>query len=555
MTALRSLKRYAALVTPALALASLLVAAAAAAAGGLDPTFDGDGKVVTDVAALDYAEDVAIQPDGKIVVAGRTGAGSGWNFLLLRYDVDGSPDPTFGGGDGVVVTDFGASDAGNSVAVQADGRIVVAGTTSAGGWSANFAVARYNVDGTLDTSFDGDGLVVTDIGGSDGASTVLVLPDGKIVAVGTTRSFSSPSQVAIVRYDVDGSLDNTFDGDGWAVSSGAAGTYDATLDNGGRIVVVGIVEVAAAGGLVNVDVAILRYDAAGAPDASFGSAGVVTLDLGGADYGKAVVTQVGGEVVVAGHRQTSSSVETAFIRLAADGTLDATFDGDGIMLGGGLVPVDLTMQADGKIVVAGILGGDLAVARYAADGSLDPTFDGDGVAVIDFGFVDYATAAAVDAVGRILAAGGSSSSGSSSSTSFSDVAMVRFLPDVVDADSDGVPDASDNCPATANAGQADVDSDGVGDACDPTDDRTAAGQLADLIAQLQSAPLGPGNSFLTKLQAVAASIGAGDTQGACNQLAAFENEVHAQTGKKLTQAEANALLVEVAAIKTKVGCP
>lgn len=123
-----------------------------------------------------------------------------------------------------------------------------------------------------------------------------------------------------------------------------------------------------------------------------------------------------------------------------------------------------------------------------------------------------------------------------------------------DADGDGLTNSLDNCPTVANPSQADLDHDGLGDTCDPTDNRTAEQQLADLIAQLQTTATGAGNSYLAKLQAIGASVGTGDTQKACNQLAAFENEVRAQTGKKLTESEAQALLAEAAAIKTKAGC-
>lgn len=123
-----------------------------------------------------------------------------------------------------------------------------------------------------------------------------------------------------------------------------------------------------------------------------------------------------------------------------------------------------------------------------------------------------------------------------------------------DPDADGLNNTGDNCPTVANPAQKDIDADGIGDACDPTDDRTAAQQLADLITQLQTAPAGPGNSYMAKLQGIADSVAEGDTKGACSRLNAFENEVRAQTGKKLTQSDAAALLGESAAIKTKAGC-
>ena len=124
-----------------------------------------------------------------------------------------------------------------------------------------------------------------------------------------------------------------------------------------------------------------------------------------------------------------------------------------------------------------------------------------------------------------------------------------------DDDNDGVVDVADNCPTVFNPSQTDTDADGLGDACDPVDNRTPEQQIAALIAQLQAAPAGAGGSYLAKLEAISDSVGAGNTQGACNQLAAFENEVRAQTGKKVTETEASALLAGAAALRARLGCP
>src|SRR4051794_23755500 len=169
------------------------------APGDLDVSFSGDGKQTTDFGGSDAATSVAVQTDGKIVVAGS----SGGNFALARYGADGTLDASFSG-DGLVTTDLGGTDAGQDVAIQADGKIVVAG--SSGG---SFAVARYTAAGGLDTSFSGDGLQTTDFGAAAGGTAVAIQADGRIVVGG-----SSGGDFALARYDAQGGLDSSFSGDG-----------------------------------------------------------------------------------------------------------------------------------------------------------------------------------------------------------------------------------------------------------------------------------------------------------------------------------------------------
>lgn len=201
-------------VIPSIVVLVLLTAvpSAGAQAGSLDTAFSGDGKATTNVTSgFDSAYGVAIQPvDAKIVAAGEV-AGSGGRFGLVRYDTDGSLDAGFGG-DGRVTTNFTSRyDAAGDVVVQGDGRIVAAGI--AGGSGSQFALARYNSDGSLDATFGGDGKVTTNFtAGSDFAFGVLVQPDGKIVAAG--RAGGSGGRIAVARYETDGDLDPTFDGDG-----------------------------------------------------------------------------------------------------------------------------------------------------------------------------------------------------------------------------------------------------------------------------------------------------------------------------------------------------
>ncbi len=209
--------------------------------GSLDTTFDGDGAVMTDFSgSVDYARAVLLQGDGKIILAGYTDGIGGYDFALARYNTDGSLDTSFDG-DGKVVNDLsGNSDYLQAAVLQADGKIVVGGSSD--GISIDFVLARYNTDGSLDTSFDGDGLLSTDIDGSFEQCTALVMqPDGKILAAGFTENPGNYN-FALVRYNPDGSLDPTFDGDG-KLESDLTGSNDRifgmALQPNGKIVVVG----------------------------------------------------------------------------------------------------------------------------------------------------------------------------------------------------------------------------------------------------------------------------------------------------------------------------
>ena len=195
------MKRHIHLATAAVALALItaaLPAAAAAAPGDLDPTFGSGGKVTTDVGGSDGAQAVAIQGDGKVVAAGLgnfAGPGTG-DFALARYNPDGSLDTSFGSG-GKVTTDFGGFDAASAVAIQPDGKIIAAGRSGSG----DFALARYNPDGSLDSSFGSGGKVTTDFGGFDSAFGVALQADGKIVAAGfQATSTQRGTDIAVARY-------------------------------------------------------------------------------------------------------------------------------------------------------------------------------------------------------------------------------------------------------------------------------------------------------------------------------------------------------------------
>ena len=385
---------------------------AGAAPDTLDPTFGGDGIVTTDFGGgNDVARGLALQADGKLVAAGATTDPLGASdFALARYQADGSLDPGFGTG-GRVVTDAsgdGGFDEANDLAVQPDGRIVVAGMAVVED-DLGFAIARYDASGALDPSFGGDGIVHVE-DGTDAASAVAVRPDGRIVVVGG----SGPGgDFELVQLLPDGSLDPAF-GDGGRVSTdfgGADNAQDVVVQPDGRLVVAGQVGPGATcchGGLA-------RYDADGSLDETFGDGGLVAF-ADEVQHLNAVTVQPDGRIVAAGGAHDVSPTDAAVVRLTAAGVPDPSFGGDGTVvtdLGG--TNDDLravAIDADGGIVAGGTradsqdaTGDDTAVVRYRADGSLDGTFGHGGVVLADAGGADHASDLLIDGEGRIVTAG------------------------------------------------------------------------------------------------------------------------------------------------------
>lgn len=260
--------------------------------GSLDPTFGTSGKVTTDFPGGGDANALAVQADGKLVAAGVTGG----DFALVRYNPDGSLDTSFGTG-GTVTTDFaGNVDIANALIVQADGKLVAAGSTEF--FAVDFAVARYNPDGTLDASFGTGGQAVTDLGGNDRAFA-LAVQDGKLVAGGLSFSFTGTNgDFGLVRYNPDGSLDGSF-GSGGKVTTDFRGL--GSFEEARALVVQGNRLVAAGNVGPFVDFGLARYRADGALDRSFGSGGKVTTDfVGQTDEAFGLAVQADGRLVAAG---------------------------------------------------------------------------------------------------------------------------------------------------------------------------------------------------------------------------------------------------------------
>lgn len=373
--------------TVILAVATVGTATALAAAGDLDLTFGTNGKVTTDMGSgyMEMVDDVVQQQGGKIVVVGRKWLDEATaETMLARYNADGSLDTSFDG-DGKFTTGLVGEDIGTStLALQQDGKVVVGGPV--GVFEAvtpdyHFELVRYDTDFSPDTGFDGDGKLTVDFdGGDDIIRSVGIQQDGKIVAVGQSQSAGDHS-FALNRYDSDGALDTDFGGDG-RVTTPFGSSYDAAysvkFQPGGKIVTLGVTTDGS-----DRNFALARYNSDGTLDTSFDVDGKQTTDLGSTDDSPgSLALQQDGKIVAVGG--------PALARYNIDGSLDTSFAGDG-KSALDLRLLDIALQQDGKLVVAGssreegtLYYSDFAVARLKADGSLDTSFHGDGIATTDF---------------------------------------------------------------------------------------------------------------------------------------------------------------------------
>jgi uncharacterized delta-60 repeat protein len=367
--------------------------------GALDAGFGTNGVVSTPIGCSAGTKAVAVQPDGKIVAVGYNYCGGDEptsTMAMVRHNSDGSLDSSFDV-DGIVMTPLGlyAGDEANAVAVQSDGKIVVAGTTD-----GDFVVIRYNMYGIWDNSFNGNGAVKTDFGDFDVISAMVLQPDGKILVAG-----NSGIQIALARYNSNGSLDTTFDTDGKLTMSIIAGKYSEAkaliLQPDGKILIAGSTYMMVPNPLnssVTISVsafAAVRYNSNGSLDTSFDTDGKVTTIFDSKNgNAMAMALQSNGKIVLVGSSIINSSqgfTSCAMVRYNSDGSLDSDFDTDGKM-----TPVINTtasflanqqvnavaIQSNEKIVVAGLsndnTGPHIIMARFNSNGSFDTSFNTTG---------------------------------------------------------------------------------------------------------------------------------------------------------------------------------
>ena len=360
--------------------------------GVVDTSFNGGPQLTAVGEGEAYAFAMAVQPDGKVVTVGRTSTpATGRDIAITRHLRDGTLDTSFGNG-GTVVTAIApglGADEARAVLIQPDGKIVVGGYSDASGTDMDFLVVRYNADGTLDTTFGDGGKTVTNIGdGTDIVFTLARQPDGKIVAGGSAAFSQTTGQdFALIRYNTDGSLDAGF-GVGGKVTT-AINTFGASeliyaivlqpIDGETRIVAVG-----GEGTFI-----AARYTSTGLLDAGFGDGGKIRAlfpsNIGSAE---SVTLTEDNKIVIAGH----IGHEFSLVQLKTDGSLDTEFGTEGrVVTPVSSINWDeataVVRQADGKLLVGGWVyegsgtNPNFAVLRYNADGTNDTTFGTGGQAI------------------------------------------------------------------------------------------------------------------------------------------------------------------------------
>ncbi len=334
------------------------------ASGAFDTAFDGDGFVLSSL--IRSPRVVAVQTNGKILAGGFLDfGGTASNTGFVRLNGDGSPDTTLNGS-GQVSTTIGTGFNPTSINVQPDGKIIVAGTTALTSSTQDFGILRYNADGTLDTTFGTGGRVATDISGTDAAFHSAVQPDGKLVVVGhSTDVLSNIRSATLVRYNADGSLDTAFGSGGKVIRASGTNTLalKVAVQTDGKIIIVGS------------GIPPLRFNPNGTPEATFQGADVFLYT--------GLAIQPNGKIVVSGGAGVGGgNYNFSVLRYNSDGLLDATFAGGRVVTAAaGSVAEDVLIQPDGKIVAGGtsyLDNSHIVLARYIGDAASRSRFDFDG---------------------------------------------------------------------------------------------------------------------------------------------------------------------------------
>lgn len=406
---------------------SLFAMQSSAQPGILDLTFGNNGIVRTDIDQMnDYGFAVAVQTDGKIVMAGFANVDSSNDFCLVRLQSNGNYDSTFGV-NGIVTTDLQASSGDYllSICLQPDGRILVGGRTHFGMSAHDFAIARYSYNGNIDSTFGTNGIVLTDFNGfNDYGSDMKIQSDGKIVMAGYSFDGTTTS-MGFARYLQNGQLDSTFSADGKTTIQAPNLYLDGQslcIQNDGKLIAVGTVK--SPGN--NYDHWITRLHSNGNLDSTFGVGGIVVQDISYTDYANAATLQHDGKLLVAG-RSTDTILTTAgaaysVARYNTNGSLDNSFGVNGKVVSKISNQADVAFSiletTNGKIILAGhsadgVSDFKLALVAYNQNGTMDSSFGSNGVSFTNMasGF-EFAEDMALQSDGKLVVTGFYSDGGS-----------------------------------------------------------------------------------------------------------------------------------------------
>jgi uncharacterized delta-60 repeat protein len=370
----------------ALACLAVGVGSAWANPGSLDRSFSGNGKTTFEFQSVEFEPAVALQGDGKVLVAGVIYDGATSNYAAVRFNRNGSRDMSFAGGDGYAIAKSqGEGDYVRGMVVQPDGKFILVGQTY--GDDYDISAVRFRKNGAPDTDFGQNGHINRELapGGTEHGNAIALQDDGKIVIAADGDLGGTEEQFVVLRYKKNGQPDGTFGAGGVKhFDLPGEGNSEATavaLQPNGKIVVGGHKWNGS-----NNDFALMRLWPAGRKDKPFGTDGLVTWDFGSNDEVAGVGLQSDGKIILSG--SSSNPPAFALARYTKAGVLDSTFRSDGTVTTPKLANMasnGMVLQPDDKIVLTGTGESKFALARYKPGGRLDRTFGGDGIVTTSFG--------------------------------------------------------------------------------------------------------------------------------------------------------------------------
>ena len=398
--------------------------------GDLDKTFGNSGKMNAGITGYyDVAESMALQRDGKIVVVGygKESPTSYKGLSMARYLKNGEMDYDFGNYGIIHRLTRDLEGEANSVVIQIDDKIVVVGySISPATNSEEITVVRFTIDGNVDKSFGDNGFIVTEISSEkDIGEGVVIQPDNKIVVVGTTHH-KPTTDIVLIRYDEDGSLDYSF-GIGGIVITDIKSSLDigkaVAIQKDGKIVVSGFTHV-----VNKFFMTLVRYNSNGDLDPTFGNSGIVITEINGRRGKMDMVIQKDGKIILAGPSEVENSHHFTLLRFNNNGSLDKSFGKNGVtktVIGDHSEAESVAIDLNGNIVVAGTteLGNEaFAVAMYDQNGRLVPDYGSGGIVKTSFikNGVDRAHSVVIDYDGNIIVAG-------ETKNGYTTFGLVRFI--------------------------------------------------------------------------------------------------------------------------------